>query len=74
MNVRASDEIGITYGTFIINWLISREYCNTSTMETHSETAYDKETGKYPSLREPCPQGNDETMMSMTCHGAVSEN
>lgn len=43
-------------------------------METHSETAYDKETGKYPSLREPCPQGNDETMMSMTCHGAVSEN
>lgn len=43
-------------------------------METHSETAYDKDTGKYPSLREHYPQGNDKPMTSMARLGAVSEN
>lgn len=43
-------------------------------MEKHSDTAYDKDTGKYPSLRAHYPQGNDKPMMSMTCLGAVSEN
>ena len=43
-------------------------------METHSETAYDKDTGKYPSPTERYPQGNDKPMTSMTCLRAVSEN
>lgn len=69
LHVRASDDMATT-GHFYSS-LLPGEYCTTSTMETHSEAAYDKDTGQYTSLREQWPQGNDKTMMSKKYHRAV---
>lgn len=62
----------MNYSTFFKSLILeSTKHFN---METHSKKPYDKDTGQYSSLREQCPQGNDKTVMSMMCHGAVTEN